>query len=167
MNDYEEEKRNPEEEEKKEEKDTEESEENTLKVGGGFPSVMQLEAIKAKYDVVKDLNGIQLLCTGGYNNNFLELIAYLLNVKIYKIHGHMEAILSAIDFQNEHSNDCFYTLPNKDIRNIYELGNIKSDPKEQMYFSIKEDFYPYLLVQYFKFDYSLGQFEIGCQFHQS
>lgn len=58
----------------------------------------------------------------------------------------MEALISAIDFQNTHSNDCFYNLPNKDIKNIYELGYIKSDPKEQIYFSMKDCFYPYLLV---------------------
>jgi type II pantothenate kinase len=83
---------------------------------------------------------------GGYNNNFLELVAFLLNVKIYIIHGYMETILSAISYLNTHSNDCFYSLPNKQFKNIYELGNLKSDPKEQIYFSIKEDLYPYLLV---------------------
>lgn len=123
-----------------------ESGQNISSVGGGFPSITYLEKIKQKYGVVKDLDGLKLLCTGGYNDNFLELISHLLNVKIYKIHGYMETIISAIDFQNTHSNDCFYSLPHKDIRNIYELGNIKSDPKEQVYYSVKENFYPYLLV---------------------
>ena len=115
-------------------------------VGGGFPSPTQLEAIKAKYGMIKDFNGLQLLWTGGYNNNFVELISHLLNVKIYRIHGYLETILSAIDFQNENSNDCFYSLPPKDLKNIYEVGVLKSDPREQIYYSVKENFYPYLLI---------------------
>lgn len=58
----------------------------------------------------------------------------------------METIISCIEWQNKNSNDCFYSLPHKDFRNIYLLGNIKSDPKEQIFYSIRENFYPYLLV---------------------
>ena len=104
------------------------------------------ESLPIKPKLLSIVNGLKLLCTGGYNNNFLELIAFLLNVKIYKIHRYMGKIISAIDFQNSHSNDCFYSLPHKDFKNIYELGEIKSDPREQVYFSIKENLYPYLLV---------------------
>ncbi|CAI2369317.1 unnamed protein product [Moneuplotes crassus] len=128
------------------EKEEEKTTSDTPKVGGGFPSDKVLKKIMDEYKMIKDFGGLQLLCTGGYNNNFLELMSYLLNVKIYKVHKYQESLISAIDYQNTHSNDCFYSLPYKDIKNIYELGKVKSDPNEQVYFSIKENFYPYLLV---------------------
>jgi len=92
-----------EEEEKQEEK--KEEEDPSTNIGGGFPSLAHLEKIKSKYGVVKDMGRLQLLCTGGYNNNFIDLISSLLNVNIYKIHGYMETIISAIDFLNSNSND--------------------------------------------------------------
>jgi hypothetical protein len=52
----------PNEEEKQEEEKKEEDDEaENSKVGGGFPSLNQLEKIKKKYGVVKDLDGLQLL----------------------------------------------------------------------------------------------------------
>mmetsp|Transcript_16544 Transcript_16544/g.14446 ORF Transcript_16544/g.14446 Transcript_16544/m.14446 type:complete len:227 (+) Transcript_16544:11-691(+) len=92
------------EDKKSESEETKESSE-APKIGGGFPSITIMEKIKEKYGTIKNLMGVQLLCTGGYNNNFLELIAFLLNVNIYKIHGYMETLISAIDFQNTNSND--------------------------------------------------------------
>ena len=40
--------------------------EHQSSVGGGFPSLAHLEAIKKKIGVIKNFNGIQLLWTGGY-----------------------------------------------------------------------------------------------------
>ena len=112
------------------------------KIGGGFPSLVMLEEIIEEYGVVRNLNGIQLLCTGGYNSNFAELISALLNVRLYKVSKYLSTIISAIDYQKSN----FYCLPSPKTENIYKLGKIKTDKNDQIKFSMEDKLYPYLLV---------------------
>ena len=112
------------------------------KIGGGFPSEVMLEEIIEEYGVVRNLKGRQLLCTGGYNSNFAELISALLNVRLYKVSKYLSTIISAIDYQKSN----FYSLPSPKTENIYKLGKIKTDKNDQILFSMEGKLYPYLLV---------------------
>ncbi len=66
------------------------------------------------------------------------------------MHDHVATVIKCIDFFNANTNDCFYTLPYQELENIFQVDKttVKGDGKEreQVFFSVKEDLYPYLLI---------------------
>lgn len=56
--------------------------------------------------------------------------------------NYLSTIISAIDYQKT----SFYKLPSPNIENIYTVGKIKASVHDQIYFSMKDKLYPYLLI---------------------
>ena len=88
-----------------------------------------------------------ILSTGGYNDTFLRFVAHVFDNKILKCRETLRYVISAIDFINRTTNDCFFKLIGPVNQKINETSMIDQDLKpSKHYFSLKDQLYPYLLV---------------------
>ena len=89
-----------------------------------------------------------ILSTGVYNDTFLKFISTCFNTKIVKCREYMRFVITAIDYLNSTTNDCFFSLDRKSDNIINYTGKLKSCGSKpiQQFFSQREDLYPYLLV---------------------
>jgi len=58
----------------------------------------------------RNLNDIPILSTGGYNDTILKMIANQFNTEIVKCREYLRFIITAIDYMNKWTNDCFFTF---------------------------------------------------------
>jgi hypothetical protein len=67
----------------------------------------------------KNLNQMPILSTGGYNDTFLKFIANCFNTKIVKCREYMLFVITAVEYLNKWTNDCFfsYSKPAKNVLN--------------------------------------------------
>lgn len=99
------------------------------------------EAIK------RDYLGMPIISTGGYNDHFLSFISHVFNTQIVKCHDYLNFVILAIDYLNKWTNDCFFRLDGEQSGVLNHCGKLKADSKpKQHYFSLKQELYPYLLV---------------------
>ena len=73
-----------------------------------------------------------ILSTGGYNNDFLKLIANEFNTKVIKCHEYLQFVINAIDYCDQNTNDCFFRLVGPQMCKINSAGKIdlsKGPPK--------------------------------------
>lgn len=97
--------------------------------------------------VKRDYQGMPILSTGGYNDHFLRFVSHVFNTEVVKIRDFLPFVIRAIDYLNKYTNDCFFKLAGEVSGIINFCGKLKlnSKPKQQ-YFSLKDELYPYLLV---------------------
>ena len=65
-----------------------------------------------------------ILSTGGYNDFFLNFIANSFNTKIVKCREFMKFVITAMDYLNKSTNDCFFTLDRKSENTINHTGKL-------------------------------------------
>lgn len=89
-----------------------------------------------------------LLSTGGYHDDFLASLANAFNSQIVKCHDYTKFVVRSIDYINKIHNDCFYTMHDSAHHTrINSAGKIDQSKKiRQKFFSLKDDLYPYMLV---------------------
>lgn len=88
-----------------------------------------------------------ILSTGGYNDTFLRTIANVFQNKILKCRETLRFVIKAIDYTNRTTNDCFFKMIGPVNLKINESGKIDKTLKpNKHFFSLKENLYPYLLV---------------------
>ena len=88
-----------------------------------------------------------ILSTGGYNDTFLRFVSNVFANKILKCRETLRFVIKALDYLNRTTNDCFFKLIGPLNTKINESGRIDQSLKpNKHYFSLKENLYPYLLV---------------------
>ena len=60
--------------------------------------------------------------TGGYNDFYLKFLQDSFSIEIQKTHEFFAYVVSAIDFLNRNTNDCFFDLPSKDTSLLNTIG---------------------------------------------
>lgn len=77
----------------------------------------------SEQEFVHDFMKSQILTAGAYNPNFLKAVSNKFNLTVQNVHDNCltGAIIYAIDFFNKNTNDCFYSLPNYKMENMYLL----------------------------------------------
>lgn len=91
--------------------------------------------------------GMPIFSTGGYNDQFLRFISNVFDTQIVKSHNFMQFVINAIDYLNKYTNDCFFNLNGEASGILNQCGKLKTGGNlKQHYFSLKEELYPYLLV---------------------
>lgn len=74
-------------------------------------------------------------------------MSYLFNTNVVKCREFIPFVIVAIDYLNKYTNDCFFQLEGELSGVINQCGKLKMTAKpKQTYFSLKDDLYPYLLV---------------------
>ena len=97
--------------------------------------------------MIRNFSEMPILSTGGYNDHFLKFVGHVFNTEIVKCRDMIPFVITAIDYLNKHTNDCFFSFSGEQAGIINQCGKLKQDSrKTQQYFSLKEDLYPYLLV---------------------
>ncbi|CDW82638.1 pantothenate kinase mitochondrial [Stylonychia lemnae] len=97
--------------------------------------------------VKRNYQDMPILSTGGYNDHFLTFVSHIFNTEVVKCRDFLPFVIIALDYLNKYTNDCFFKLSGSSSGIINFAGklNIETKPKQQ-YFSLKDDLYPYLLV---------------------
>lgn len=102
--------------------------------------------LEAKRDFFKS----PLLSTGGYNDHFLRFVAHTFNAQIVKCRDFLSFVIHAIDYLDKFTNDAFFQLQapleKHSSSPSIQIGKIKKMGPKQRYFSLKEELYPYMLV---------------------
>ena len=75
--------------------------------------------------ITKNMNHMPILSTGGYNDKFLKFLANCFNTKIVKCREYMRFVITAIDYLNKWTNDCFFTLDRQSENTINFVGKLK------------------------------------------
>lgn len=97
--------------------------------------------------MTEKLNLPAILSTGGYNDQFLKFISNVFKTKIVKCHEYLRFVIKSIDYLDTVTNDCFFKLVGPLNTQIQLVGKIDNQFKpKQHFFSMKEQLYPYLLV---------------------
>lgn len=88
-----------------------------------------------------------ILSTGGYSDEFLRFIANGFNSRIVKCRDYMHFVVTAIDYLNKWTNDCFFIMDRQSHNKLSHVGKLKPDNNPIVqHFSLKNKLYPYLLV---------------------
>ena len=74
--------------------------------------------------VRKNLNQMPILSTGGYSDTFLKFISNAFNSQIVKCRDFTQFVITAIDYLNKWTNDCFFTLDRKSTNNLNFAGKL-------------------------------------------
>lgn len=93
---------------------------------------------------------MSILSTGGYNDRFLTFVSHVFNSQVVKCRGDfLHFVVRALDYLNKHTNDCFF-ITHGDIADKITLRGKLHDRGctrcKQHFFSLKDDLYPYLIV---------------------
>jgi len=96
--------------------------------------------------VVRNFHKMPILSTGGYNDHFLGFIGACFRADILKLHDHVRFIVTALDYLNRYTNDCFFHVTGEQPGKINATGKLEDKKFNKHYFSMKDDLYPYLLV---------------------
>lgn len=79
------------------------------------------------------------MSSGGYNDQFLRLIANVFKTKIVKCHEYVRFVVRSIDYIDRTTNDCFYKVVGPVNTQIAEVGKIdKTFSPKQHFFSMKD-----------------------------
>ena len=70
-----------------------------------------------------------ILSTGGYNDTFLKFISNCFNTKIVKCREFMRFVITAIDYLNSTTNDCFFTMDRKSDNVLNYTGKLNINDK--------------------------------------
>ena len=70
---------------------------------------------------------IPILSTGGYSDVFLKFIANCFNTRIVKCREFMIFVVTALDYLNKWTNDCFFTLDRQSLNKLNETGKLKPE----------------------------------------
>ena len=70
----------------------------------------------------KDIN---VSSTGGYNDFYLNFLQETFDIKIKKTRMFFSYVISAIDFLNKNTEDCFFDLPGQDTSLLFCVGESK------------------------------------------
>ena len=77
----------------------------------------------------------------------MRFIANVFKSKIIKCHEYVRFVVHSIDYIDSFTNDCFFKLVGPVNTQIQLVGKIDNTFKpKQHFFSLKEQLYPYLLV---------------------
>jgi pantothenate kinase len=88
-----------------------------------------------------------ILSTGGAAEDaFLNFVGKCFNARVVKCSEFLKFAMLAIDYLNNTTNDCFFTLDKKSQNVINHSGKLHPEKPKQHFFSLKGELYPYLLV---------------------
>jgi len=88
-----------------------------------------------------------MLSTGGYNDSCLKFVSNCFNTRIVKCRDFQLFLITAIDYLNKWTNDCFYHISGLSENTLNHSGKIKPEKEPiKHYFSLGENLYPYLLI---------------------
>lgn len=77
----------------------------------------------------RDYQGMPILSTGGYNDNFLRFVSHLFNTEVVKCRDFIPFVTIAIDYLNKYTNDCFFKLHGAVSGVINHKGSLNTNSK--------------------------------------
>lgn len=70
--------------------------------------------------MIRNYSDTPILSTGGYNDDFLRHIGHSFNTQIIKCRGDiLQFMISAIDYIDNFTNDCFFTFQSATVEKFY------------------------------------------------
>ena len=61
--------------------------------------------------MIRDFKGLPLMISRSSNLEFVKFVESSFNVTPCKLPHYIEYVIKSIDFLNNHTNDCFFSLP--------------------------------------------------------
>lgn len=105
-----------------------------------------LQGIISKIDITAE--NYYLNSTGGYNDHYLKYLSEVLKIPIKKNHMFSDMIVTALDYLNYHTGECFFkaekeTESKNCLTEVHK--SIQATPIAPVFYSVKS-LYPYILV---------------------
>jgi hypothetical protein len=86
-----------------------------------------LEGAKLKSKLKALGSYASVFSTGGYNDFYLQFLEDSFSIQIHKTHEFFAYVVSAIDFLNRTTPDCFFDLPPQGSNQVAYVGQSKDN----------------------------------------